>query len=159
MPHQKLSPGELEVLIDGESDDVAFDWILIHLGIRSNPADRPGPPRIEEALDALGAIEKLVTAGLIRIGRIEYIDGGPPGRVAPVKHVSEPIDVVRQRVVSHLESGDQSDNWRWLCWVVNTEFGDLAARHAREEEKPPTVETGGWDTAKINARRDQPARD
>jgi hypothetical protein len=23
--------------MDGESDDVAFDWLLIHLGIHSNP--------------------------------------------------------------------------------------------------------------------------
>lgn len=156
MPHEKLSPGEIEVLIDGESDDVAFDWLLIHLGIRSNPAERPGPPTIEEALAALSSVEKLVTAGLVRIGRIEYIDGGPPGRVAPVKHVSEPIEVVRQRVVAHLESGDMADNWRWLCWAVNTELGDLAARHAFENENSPPVEGRGWDTAKIKVRRDRP---
>lgn len=29
MPHEQLSPSEIEVLIGGESD-VAFDWLLIH---------------------------------------------------------------------------------------------------------------------------------
>ncbi len=159
MPHEKLSPGEIEVVVDGESDDVAFDWLLIHLGIRSNPPERPGPPTVEEALAALGGVERLVTAGLVRIGRIEYIDGGPPGRVAPVKHVSESIEVVRQRVVAHLESGDVSNNWRWLCWAVNTELGDIAARHTLENENSPPIEDHDWDTAKIKVRRDRPDQD
>jgi len=30
MPHEKLSPGEIEVLIDGESDGVAFGRLLFH---------------------------------------------------------------------------------------------------------------------------------
>jgi hypothetical protein len=156
MPYEQLSPGAIEILIDGESDDVAFDWVLIHLGIRSNPADRPGPPTVDEALAAIEAVEGLVTAGLVRIGRPEYIDGGPPGRFAPIRHVSEPIDVVRERVVSHLQSGDLSDEWRWLFWVVNTDLGDTAARDALEGNRPPTDRNASWDTAKIKVRRDAP---
>lgn len=154
MPHEQLSPGEIEILIDGESDDVAFDWVLIHLGIHTNAGDRPGPPTVDEALAAIAAVEGLVTAGLVRIGRVEYIDGGPPGRFGPIKHVSEPVDVVRRRVVSHLQSGDLSDEWRWLLWVVNTESGDTAARHALAGNRPPTDPNASRDTAKIRVRRE-----
>jgi hypothetical protein len=32
-----LNPGEIEILIDGLTDDVSLDWALIHLGIMGNP--------------------------------------------------------------------------------------------------------------------------
>jgi hypothetical protein len=42
-----LSPGELVLLRDAETDDVSFVWVLIDLGLRENPPSspdwRPGP--------------------------------------------------------------------------------------------------------------------
>ncbi len=40
----ELAPAEIEVLIDGLTDYVAFQWMLIHLGIRGNPPEADDPP-------------------------------------------------------------------------------------------------------------------
>ena len=44
--NDELTAGEVEILVDGLSDDVAFSWALIHLGIGTNlPAhDLPRVP-------------------------------------------------------------------------------------------------------------------
>lgn len=123
----ELSGGEADVLIDGLSDDVAFVWVLIHLGLRGNPPSDPGPPRGPEVGAALQALDTLSRAGLLKVGRVEYVDGGPPGRVAPVKHVVEPMDEVAARVHAAVRSGS---DWEWSCWAVNTPAGDEAARQA-----------------------------
>jgi len=68
----------------------------------------------------------------MRVGRTEYIDGGPPGRVAPVKHVDEAFDDVRARVGRACASGE---GWEWSCWVVNTPQGDAMAARALETER------------------------
>lgn len=81
---------------------------------------------VEEAFAALG---RLSDAGLIRVGRIEYVDDGPPGRVAPVKHVVEQLDMVKARVRASCLRGK---DWEWSCWVVNTTDGDAIARRSLE---------------------------
>ena len=56
---------------------------------------------------------------------MQYVDDGPPGRVAPVMHVEESITVEKARVLGACRHGA---GWEWSCWVVNTEDGDDAAR-------------------------------
>ena len=43
-----LTDGEVELLIDGLTDDVAFDMALIHFGIRGNPPDGSEPPHVSQ---------------------------------------------------------------------------------------------------------------
>lgn len=100
-----LSPGESELLRDGANDDVALVWVLIHLGIRANPPGRPGPPTVPEVERAFVVIERLSQLGLVDVGKMSYIDGGPPGRVAPVKHVREPLHDVRERILAAVAGG------------------------------------------------------
>lgn len=116
---QGLTPGELTLLRDAETDDVSLGWVLIDLGLRGNP---PSPDwRPERVLDdAFTALERLHERGLIEVGRIEYIDVGPPGRVAPVRHVAEPMDVVRERVESAIATAAEDTDWEFTCWVVAT---------------------------------------
>jgi hypothetical protein len=125
----ELAPGELELLIAGLSDDVAFVWVLIRLGIRENPPVDPGPPSRPDVDAAFDALERLSVAGLVKVGRTEYRDGGPPGRLAPVRHVEEPLALVRARVDEACSSGT---DWEWACWVVNTADGDAVAHRALE---------------------------
>lgn len=114
-----LLPGEQELVAGAASDDVAFNWVLINLGIASNPPPhpdwRPSNADVDRAFESLG---RLVRRGLIQVGRIEYIDGGRPGRVAPVRHVSESLDVVRRRVDESVKAGQTWDEWAYSCWVV-----------------------------------------
>jgi hypothetical protein len=114
-----LSPGELALLRDAETDDVSFVRVLIDLDLRENPPRspdwRPGPREIDSAFNAL---ERLHSRGRIDVGRIEYTDGGLPGRVAPVQHVPEPLSVVRQRVEAEVASARQPTDWEFSCWVV-----------------------------------------
>jgi hypothetical protein len=116
-----LSPGELALLQDAETDDVSFVWVLIDLGLRENPPSspdwRPGSSEIESAFRAL---ERLQSRGLIDVGRLEYVDGGPPGRVTPLRHVAEPLAAVRQRVEAEIASARRPDDWEFSCWVVAT---------------------------------------
>ena len=100
-----LSRGEVELLIDGLTGDVAFVWVLIDLGIRGNPPTTPGPPSTTEVATAFQSIEHLVDLGLIAAGRLEPDDGGPSGRLTPVHHVSEPLTVIRRRVDTALAAG------------------------------------------------------
>lgn len=130
-----LTPGELEILVDGLTDDVAFVWVLIHLGIRTNPAPTPdwapGASDLHEAFDSLRRLSEL---GLIRVGRIEFVDGGPPGRLAPVRHVAEAMDVVVSRVQTSVKTARVSDDWEFSCWVVNTDRGKLIAQQSLDLE-------------------------
>jgi hypothetical protein len=116
---------EAELLIDGLTDDVALVWVLIHLGLRGNKPGTPNPPTSDEIDRAFVHLERLSQAGLIKVGRMEYVDGGPPGSASPVHHVEEPMEDVRHRV--HQQCGSGSD-WEWSCWVVNTEAGDEMAQ-------------------------------
>ena len=115
-----LSPGEMALLRDAQTDDVAFVWVLIDLGLRGNPPEsspdwQPGPDEIDLAFRSL---ERLHSQRLIEVGRVEYVDGGPPGRVAPVRHIPEPLAVARQRVEAAVATARQSTDWESSCWVV-----------------------------------------
>lgn len=121
----ELQPGELDLLVDGLSDDVAFVWVLIHLRMVENPPGQSTPPTAAEAERALTSLRRLQDEGLIAVGHMEYVDGGPPGRVAPVRHVPDPDDVVETRVLEACRSGV---DWEWSCWVANTDLGDAVAR-------------------------------
>ena len=128
---EQLTGPDAEVLIDGLHDDVAFVWVVIHLGLRGNPPNDPSPPSSDDVDAAFNRLDRLVDAGLVQVGHMEYIDGGPPGRVSPVKHGAEPLDEVKARVKQACATGR---DWEWSCWVVNTEAGDAAARRALAAE-------------------------
>lgn len=107
-PGADLSPSELTLLRDARKDDVSFVWVLIDLGLRGNPPSDPDWRPGEHELDAaFHALERLHQRGLIDVGRIEYRDGGPPGRDAPVRHIPESLAAVRQRVEAAIESAHQ----------------------------------------------------
>jgi len=129
-----LTSGEIELLVAGLSDDVALVWVLICLGIRGNPPAHPGPPSASDVDAAFVALDRLSRAGLVSVGHSEYLDGGPPGRFAPVKHVQEPIGDVKARVVEACTNGA---DWEWFCWVVNTADGDERAQAQRSTRDHP----------------------
>lgn len=136
MRDMNLTPGELEILIDGLSDDVAFEWVLIHLGIQTNPPPaRDWIPAASDLHDAFTSLRRLTDLSLARVGRIEYVDGGPPGRLAPVRHVAEDMDTVVSRVEAAVRTARVSEDWAFSCWVVNTDRGNVVARRALDREK------------------------
>jgi hypothetical protein len=80
----ELSPDEQALLLDAQTDDVSFGWVLIDIGLRENPPSSPdGLPGPQEIGSAFEALERLHSRGLIEVGRIEYRDGGSLGRVPP----------------------------------------------------------------------------
>jgi hypothetical protein len=123
MAHEdELTPEETDLLTDAKEDDVSFAWALIDLGIRSNPPQTPDWRPSDEDIDAAFAIfAKLSNRDLISVGRIEYIDGGPPGRVAPVRHIPEALDAVRARVEAAVSAAKVSIDWEFSCWIVATD--------------------------------------
>lgn len=129
-----LTPGEVDILIDGLSDDVAFEWVLIHLEIRNNPPETEHPPTARDIESAFRSLGRLTNRGLIRLGRIQYIDGGASGRVAPVEHIKEPLPVVHRRVEAACASAKEWADWAFSCWVVNTNRGAAVARRALANE-------------------------
>lgn len=128
---EPLLPCEVDLLIDGLSDDVSFSWALINLGIRDNPPVQDSPPSAEMIVRAFDHFERLVDLGLVNIGRIEFIDPDrPPNAVGPVRHIAEPLAQVRRRVDHACAADGDSIGWQFSCWLVNTEAGDAAARLA-----------------------------
>jgi len=127
---QELTKGELKIFIDGLTDDVAFELVLIHLGIHESSRRRDGPPVSQDIEEAFRSLERLSRLSLVRLGRIQYIDGGPPGRQAPVEHIEEPLSSVRARVEAACAAAQEWADWAFSCWVVNTPGGDAAARAA-----------------------------
>ena len=118
-PEHGLTPGELTLLRDAETDDISFGWVLIDLGLCGNPPSTPGwRPGARDIDAAFHALQRLHERGLVEVGRTEYVDGGAPGRVAPVRHVAEPLAVVRERVEAEIASAVQSADWEFSCWVV-----------------------------------------
>jgi hypothetical protein len=123
-----LSVGELAVLVEGLDDDVAFNWVLLRLGIRENPPPmEDSPPSEDDVGAAFRSIDRLAGLGLIKVGRMEYVDGGPPGRVAPLRHVEEPIEEVRERVERECRAANDWSEWAFSCWIVNTAKGRSVA--------------------------------
>jgi hypothetical protein len=101
----ELSPDEQALLLDAQTDDVSFGWVLIDIGLRENPPSSPdGLPGPQEIGSAFEALERLHSRGLIEVGRIEYRDGGSLGRVAPVRQVD--IDRRRAFLTSKSARGD-----------------------------------------------------
>jgi hypothetical protein len=126
-----LTLGESELLIEGLSDDVAFVWVLTHLGIRTNlPPSPDWRPSVSDVQNAFATLQRLTDHGLIRIGHLEYVDGGPPGRVAPVRHIAEDMDVIFSRVEAAVRTAHDEDDWAYSCWVVNTDNGNVVARRS-----------------------------
>ena len=136
MRETNLTLGELELLVGGLSDDVAFVWVLIHLGIRTNPPPMPDwSPSASELQTAFACLRRLTDLALVRVGRMEYVDGGPPGRLSPVRHVAEDMDTVVSRVEAAVKTARVSHDWEFSCWVVNTERGNAMARRALDRDK------------------------
>ena len=115
-----LSSPELQLLLDGACDDVAFEWVVIHLELRGNPPKNPGPPVASTVEQAFVTLARLSELGLVDVGRVEYVDGGPAGRVAPVRHVPEALEDVKHRVMNACVTGS---DWEYSCWVVSTPKG------------------------------------
>ncbi len=78
---------------------------------------------IEPGADASNRVE-------LTPAEIEVLDGGPPGRVAPVEHIEEPLSAVKARVESASAGAKEWADWAFSCWVVNTDLGDAVARNA-----------------------------
>lgn len=127
----ELSSGEIELLVDGLSDDVSFSSALIDLGLRDNPPANDVPPSADMIGAAFAYFERLLGHNLVKLGRIEYVDPNHrPGTVAPVKHNSEPLADVRNRVEDACSAATDWGDWAFSCWLVNTDAGNAAARHA-----------------------------
>ena len=130
-PQNGLTKGEVEILIDGLSDDVSFGWALIHLGIHGNPRAEKAPASAKEIAAAFTSFERLAAAGLAKLGRIEAVDPAPPaGTLARATHVEEPIRDVRERAERLCCHAKHSWEWTFCCWLVNTEAGNAVARLA-----------------------------
>jgi hypothetical protein len=126
-----LTAGEIELLIDGLSDDISFAWALIDLGLRPNPPVENVPPPSEMIQTAFAHFARLVDRNLVKLGKVVYADPNQPrGTVAPVKHIAEPIDVVRERVEAACSTAPESSDWAFSCWLVTTDEGDVVARRA-----------------------------
>ncbi len=126
----ELTAGEVEILVHGLSDDIDFSWALIRLGIRANPPVENVPPSVDQIAEAFTSFERLVLGSFAKLGRIEYVDQGPPGRVAPVRHVEEFIHDVRERVDRVCRQATDWGDWAFCCWLVNTDKGDAVASRA-----------------------------
>ena len=135
MTDVNLTLGELELLIDGLSGDVDLVWVLIHLGIRSNPPPTPDwAPAASDLQDAFASLRKLTSLGLIRVGRIDHTDGGPPGSLTPVRHIAEDINAVVSRVEAAVRTACAEDDWAYSCWIVNTYNGNVIANAALDRK-------------------------
>jgi hypothetical protein len=115
-----LIAGEIQLLTDAETDDVSFDWVLIHLDIGVDHGNRVDWRPTNSDFDAaFMSLARLVDRGLVRVGHVEYVDGGPPGRVAPVRHVAEDLDRVRARVEARIRDPHDITDWAYSWWVVS----------------------------------------
>jgi hypothetical protein len=116
----RLTPGERELLIDGLSDDVAFDWVLIHLGIRANPSASAGPPSVADVDSAFSVLDEMMRRGLVNVGHMEYVDGvrrwWTSWAACSRETRRDPIPEVKRSVLHACESGSDCE---WSCWVVN----------------------------------------
>jgi hypothetical protein len=130
-----VTQAEIALLIDGLSDDVSFVSALIDLGIRSNPPAVDEPPNADAIAAAFQSFDRLISAGLVKLGRIAYVDRTqPPGRIAPIEHVEEPIQIVRERVERSSQGALTSTDWAFSCWLMNTDSGDVIARRALNDK-------------------------
>ncbi len=141
-----LTDGEVDVLIEGLSDDVAFVWALICLGLRRNDGTDE-IPTAELVDEAFGHFGRLLDRGLIRLGRMDVVDPDhPAGTVAPVKHVSEPASEVRTRVLNACaQAAADGSDWEWVCWIVNSDAGrDVARQVVERAEQRESMAFRSW---------------
>src|SRR5689334_14697253 len=78
MSQDDLSAGEIRMLVDGLSDDVALVWALIHLDIVDRRGNKNFAPTPAEIAEAFASFERLVNGGFMRIGRTETVPGSRP---------------------------------------------------------------------------------
>jgi hypothetical protein len=124
---QPLTMGELEILVDGLSDEVAFTYVMDHLELTGARDVPPGPERTAAVNLAIDALRKLVARGLVEVGHTET---GPRGRYA---FVADHPEIVWLRLQRDSLSAEPSDLW-FSCWCVNTPHGDDVARgHLAQE--------------------------
>ncbi len=124
----RLTPGEMQLLFEGLTEYVAFVSVLIRLGIRANPPVIPGRPSVADVDSAFSALETMTQRGLVKVGHLEHLDGGPPD--CQLHLVVDPLQEVRRLVLHACESGS---DWESSCWVVNTPLGcDLALKALAE---------------------------
>lgn len=119
MDNDALTPGEVELVEEAHHDDIDMAWTLIHLGIRKNDGSDTVRPSVDEIDRAFESLQRLTERGLIVVGHTEYIDGGPPGRLAPVKLVPDPLPEVKQRVIDGLSATSDME-WRFSSWLTAT---------------------------------------
>jgi hypothetical protein len=113
-----LTPGEVALLTDGLTEFISLLWVLIDLGIRGNPSASPEPPTVSDVDAAFSVLESLTQWGLVRVGHLEHLDGGPPD--LRFRHVEDPLPVAKRAVLDACRSGS---DWERSCWVVNTSSG------------------------------------
>ena len=117
MDAELLTAGELKLLEDASVDDVHTLSMLSDLGLVGSAHDAV----TAEILDsAFASLAKLLDRGLIRVGRVEYVDAGAPGRIAPVRHISESLSTVRAHVESSTANAADPTSWWFASWVVGT---------------------------------------
>lgn len=114
-----LTPGEAELVEEARRDEIDMAWTLIHLGIKRNDGTDPPRPTTSDIDRAFESLERLSRAGLIRVGHTAYVDGGPPGRAAPVNVVEDPLSEVKQRVLTAIRDGDDN-GWQFELWLTAT---------------------------------------
>lgn len=120
--HQNLASGKDVVKRCGGSP--AAWWPIADRttrGLAHSSSTWVGPRTAATAWPTLSAktsLSRLLELGLVEVGHVEYMDGGPLGRIAPVHHVAEPLDVVKERVT---RAATQLGDWEHSCWVVATQ--------------------------------------
>jgi hypothetical protein len=134
----ELSEGELNILVDGLSDEVAFFYVIIHLGLLEAVDEAaPGPTRTRVVNAAIESLQRLIDRGLLLVGHTRFVEeGGPPApgrRLTPYEHVpEEPVDVWQRLRTDSLSP--VSDDLYWSCWCVNTAAGNKVARAYLDEQ-------------------------
>jgi hypothetical protein len=128
---EPLTEGEVAILVDGLSDEVGFIYVMHHLGFGAYVGAGPGAERSRAVQSAIDSLRRLVDRGLVLVGYTQYVDGGPPGRLAPYEHVSESPDDVWRRLRSDSLSTEPGA-LDWSCWCVNSPAGDEVARRSQQ---------------------------
>ena len=120
-----LTPGEVDVLIDGLTDYVSFNLVLTRLGLEPREGVEWIRPSAADLGAAFGSVQQLVDGGFACIGRLEPVNGD---------FVTEDQHDVRRRVEAAVATATTSSEWAFVCWLANTPHGDAFARAAHGED-------------------------
>lgn len=106
-------PGERQLLDAAADDDIDVCFALMYLGVRTFEGE--GTPRAtaEEIEAGFIALARLRELGLIEVGRFDYVDDR-------YIYVSEPIDLVKQRVLDAAANESDPTGWYSSAWIVAT---------------------------------------